>query len=153
MTTLGNLAFAPALDAASPLPPATTTGAVQGAPRLVLRLEGAAVLLAALVAYSQLGGSWGLFAALFLTPDLAFLGYLAGPRAGAIAYNAMHSYVGPVLLALLGSVVPGLLPLAVIWAGHVGFDRMLGYGLKYATGFRYTHLGQVGRAPRHAVRA
>jgi hypothetical protein len=27
---------------------------------------------------------------------------------------------------------------------HVGFDRMLGYGLKYGTGFGDTHLGRKG---------
>jgi hypothetical protein len=126
-------------------PSAQAAGAVSGAPRALLRLEGAGMLIAALMAYAQLGGGWGLFFALFLAPDLAFLGYLAGPRAGAVAYNATHSYVGPLLLALLGSAVPGLLPLALIWAGHVGFDRMLGYGLKYGAGFGYTHLGRIGR--------
>ena len=32
--------------------------------------------------------------------------------------------------------------------GEAFFDRMLGYGLKYATAFGATHLGQVGRAAR-----
>ena len=38
-----------------------------------------------------------------------------------------------------------LLPIALIWANHIGVDRLLGYGLKYADGFGWTHLGRVGR--------
>ena len=36
--------------------------------------------------------------------------------------------------------------LALIWIAHIGLDRALGYGLKYATGFGDTHLGRIGRA-------
>lgn len=73
------------------------------------------------------------------------LGYLVDRRAGAAAYNAAHGYLAPVALALAGVAYPALLPLAAIWVAHVGFDRMLGYGLKYPTAFADTHLGQVGR--------
>jgi hypothetical protein len=31
----------------------------------------------------------------------------------------------------------------LIWAGHIGFDRMLGYGLKYPTRFKDTHFEHV----------
>jgi hypothetical protein len=121
-------------------------GAV-GVPRLLLRLEGALVLGAALFAYARLGGSWTWFAILVLLPDLSLPGYLADPRTGAAAYNVRHSYLGPALLAaasvLLG--VPVLLFGAAIWSGHIGFDRMLGYGLKYGSAFGDTHLGRVGR--------
>lgn len=40
-----------------------------------------------------------------------------------------------------------LLAIAIIWAAHIAFDRAVGYGLKYETGFNDTHLGRVGRAP------
>lgn len=126
---------------------APVSGATRGVPRLLLRLEGAVALAAALVAFAHLGGRWGWFAALFLAPDLSLLGYLATPRVGAVAYNAAHSYVGPALLALaavwLGE--PSLLSGAAVWVAHVGFDRALGYGLKYASAFGDTHLGRVGR--------
>ena len=124
-------------------------GGVRGGPRLLLRLEGAVALAAALAAYAHLGGSWGWFAALFLVPDLSMLGYLAGPRLGAASYNAAHSYVGPALLALasLALSAPSLLLGVALWAAHVGFDRLLGYGLKYATAFGDTHLGRVGAKP------
>lgn len=86
------------------------------------------------------------FAALFLAPDVAFLGYLAGPRVGAAAYNTTHSTLGPLALAAIGVLyAPDAMPLALIWLAHIGFDRALGYGLKYGSAFADTHLGRVGR--------
>jgi hypothetical protein len=121
--------------------------AVSGAPRALLRLEAGVALAGSVVAYSMLGGHWGTFALLFLLPDLSLLGYLVGRRVGAACYNAAHSYLGPAALAALGasSGTHALLWLSSIWAAHVGFDRMLGYGLKYGTAFGDTHLGRVGR--------
>jgi hypothetical protein len=116
-------------------------GAVTGAPRVWLRLEGVVVLVLAALLYRRGGHSWLLFALLFLTPDLSFAGYLAGPRVGAWAYNVAHSYVGPALAAA-AAILTGRPPVAaLIWAAHVGFDRALGYGLKYPSGFATTHLG------------
>src|SRR5687767_10823332 len=120
-----------------------------GGVRILLRLEGLMLLAVALFLYSRTGASWGRFAALLLLPDLAFLAYLWGARAGALAYNATHSTLGPLVLgaaALTGLLPPSLLPLALIWAAHVGMDRALGYGLKYASAFGDTHLGRIGRA-------
>ena len=66
---------------------------------------------------------------------------------GAVVYNAAHSLVGPIALAIAGLLLPSLpaLALALIWVAHIGFDRLLGYGLKYAAGFGFTHLGRIGR--------
>ena len=36
----------------------------------------------------------------------------------------------------------------MIWCAHIGFDRALGYGLKSAAGFEFTHLGRIGRGAR-----
>ena len=126
----------------------TAAGQVTGGVRTLLRLEGLAVLSVAVAAYASFGDSWGLFAALFLLPDLAFIAYLAGPRRGAMAYNATHSCVGPLGLLAAGvlGAMPMLLAMALIWCAHIGFDRALGYGLKYAGGFNQTHLGTLGRA-------
>lgn len=128
----------------------TTTGSTTGGVQRLLRLEGAAALLLFAALYAKGGYGWGYFAACFLAPDLALLGYLRGPRTGAWFYNAAHSYVGPLALLGLGGIggqewaaMAGL-----VWASHIGFDRMLGYGLKYALGFSHTHLGQVGRPAR-----
>jgi hypothetical protein len=125
----------------------SASGATLGGVRIVLRLEGFVVLAAAVAGYTQLGAGWGAFAMLFLLPDLSFLGYLGGPRAGAIAYNTAHSYIGPVALLTLGFVgdMPAALALGLIWCAHIGFDRALGYGLKYGSEFGATHLGRIGR--------
>lgn len=125
-------------------------GAVQPPLRGVLRLEGAALLALAVLFYHQLDAGWWQFALLFFVPDLSFLGYLSGPRIGALAYNCAHSLIGPLSLAGLAQLTGhgDWTPLATIWAAHVGFDRMLGYGLKYGRGFGYTHLGRIGLAGR-----
>lgn len=122
--------------------------AAAGGVRGLLRLEGAVVLGVALAAYAQFGAGWGVFALWLLAPDLSLLGYLAGPRAGAALYNAAHSYVGPVLLLALGvfAALPWAVAGGLIWLTHIGLDRALGYGLKYAAGFAFTHLGRIGRA-------
>lgn len=128
--------------------------AVSGVPRIVLRTEGTTLLLTAVILYARTDDSWWLFAILFLAPDISFLGYLGGPRIGAIAYNAAHTLVGPLLLATAGMLLPVhiLIPLALIWVGHIGFDRLLGYGLKYEAGFDYTHLGRLRRTNGDAPR-
>ena len=123
--------------------PLSVSTPVTGAPRLWLRLEGLAVLLLALLLWARGGHSWGLLALLFLAPDLSFAGYLAGPRVGAAVYNAAHSYLGPIAAAALALLTGRPPVVALIWAAHVGFDRMLGYGLKYPTGFADTHLGRL----------
>ena len=124
-----------------------TSGAVAGGLRLVLQLEGLALFALSAGAYFWLVAPWWLFLILFLAPDLSFLAYLAGPAAGACAYNAAHSTIGPLALLAFGTLAgaPLAISLALIWAAHVGFDRALGYGLKYATAFGHTHLGRIGR--------
>lgn len=126
------------------------SGATRGAVRIVLRLEGLCVLIAAALAYSKFGLGWGSFALYFFAPDISFLGYLAGPRRGAICYNLAHSYSGAVVCLALGLVTPApaVLGAGIIWCAHIGFDRALGYGLKYSEGFGFTHLGRIGRLVR-----
>ena len=120
-------------------------GATTGAVRALLRLEGFVLLAASVAAYAQFGAGWGLFAACFLLPDLSFLAYLAGAKAGAAAYNAAHSSVGGIGLIAIGIVfaAPAFVTAGLVWTAHVGFDRALGYGLKYPSGFKDTHLQRV----------
>ena len=114
-------------------------------PKRLLHIEGLTVLLVACIAYREIGDSWGKFAALFLTPDLLMLGYLFGKKAGAQVYNAGHTYTAPFLLWIIVYFAhqPLLFPLCLIWVAHIGFDRFLGYGLKYNTEFKDTHLSRV----------
>jgi hypothetical protein len=111
-------------------------------PRLLLHLEGAAVLAVSVSAYHWSHGSWLLFVLLFLVPDLSMLGYVVNVRLGSLTYNTVHTYVGPLALAAYGFGLGHqmILRLSFIWIAHIGFDRMLGYGLKYPTRFKDTHL-------------
>ncbi len=123
---------------------------VTDTPRTWLRLEGLAVLALSIVLYAQTDRSWWLFVLLFLVPDLSMLGYVRGPQLGALIYNIVHTYALPALLGAVGvlSAQAWIIGLALIWTAHIGFDRMVGYGLKYRDGFAHTHLGMIGRERR-----
>ena len=133
---------------AEPLPPSRTSSIA-----LLLRLEGLVVAVATAVLYAHNGMSWWLFAALWLAPDLSMLGYLGRPCRAARIYNAFHTYVGPGVLLLSAYLLHAytLFPVALIWANHIGVDRLLGFGLKYGNGFGWTHLGLVGKASRNVA--
>jgi Domain of unknown function (DUF4260) len=125
----------------------TDTGTVTGGLRTLLRLEGLALFAGMTLLYAVWGGSWWVYALVFLAPDLSFAAYLAGPRVGAIIYNAAHSYMAPMALMTtgFGTNSPLTLSIAMIWLAHIGIDRALGYGLKYSAGFGFTHLGRIGK--------
>ena len=114
-------------------------------PRTLLRLEGLAVLVGALVLYFHADFGWVLMVVLILAPDLSFAGYAFGPRPGAVAYDALHTEVFPIVLGTV-SIAAGAevaTTIALIWLAHIGADRLLGYGLKYPTAFKDTHLQRV----------
>lgn len=123
-------------------------GAVRSAPRALLRLEGLAVFGGSVLAYAWGGHSWWWFGGLFLVPDISMMAYLVNVRIGAAVYNLLHTLTCAALLAGAGLLLGNgfLLAIAIIWSAHIGFDRMLGYGLKYATSFGDTHLGYLGAA-------
>lgn len=123
-------------------------GVVTGNIRSILRLEGVAIFLFSLMAYEFMGFPWGFFVLVFFIPDLSLLAYFHSPKVGAIAYNIMHSYILPLMLFAYGFFVssPIATQLAIIWIAHIGFDRALGFGLKYERGFRYTHFGKLGHS-------
>ncbi len=113
----------------------------------ILRFDGLAIAALTALLYAHTGASWWMFALLWLVPDLSMLGYLAGPFWGARVYNAVHAYATPATLAacaLLLGATP-LLPFALIWGNHIAVDRLLGYGLKYPSGFKDTHLSELGK--------
>ena len=114
-------------------------------PKLLLHLEGLAVLTIAGFAYHRMGASWIEFAVLFLAPDISMAGYFFGRKTGAVVYDAAHTYLAPFLLAAIAYLAgaPSVLPMALIWCAHIGFDRLLGYGLKYETEFKDTHLNRL----------
>lgn len=111
-------------------------------PRTFLRVEGLAVLGVALGGYFALDGPLWLLAVLALAPDLSMVGYLAGPRVGSLGYNVVHTYSLPLALGAFGffTDAPVALLVALVWAAHIGVDRLAGFGLKFDSGFRDTHL-------------
>jgi hypothetical protein len=120
---------------------------VSGGPLFWLRLEGTIVFVLSILLYAHIGASWWRFALLLLAPDVVMAGYWLGARWGAVLYNLGHSYVAPLLLAIF-AIMAGkgaLLSYLLIWTAHIGMDRALGYGLKYASGFKHTHLGWSGK--------
>ncbi len=116
--------------------------------KILLKLEELAELLAATVVFAQLPYAWWWLPALFLLPDLGMLGYLVGPRAGAFSYNLLHHKAVALAAGAAGwwLAQPLLLLAGSILLFHAAFDRLLGYGLKYGTSFRETHLGRIGTA-------
>lgn len=119
----------------------------QTQPRLnmFLQVEGLAIFLGALAAYYLVGGIWWLFLLLFLLPDLAMVGYLVNTEVGARSYNVIHLYILPLALAGVGLALESeiIMQVAIIWVAHIGIDRAIGYGLKYPTEFKDTHLQRV----------
>ena len=114
-------------------------------PTVLLRVEGGVLLALSVLLYSLNGEGWLVFVLLLLAPDLSALGYLAGPRVGAAVYNAFHTYALSAALAAFGLLGGGsvVVAVALIWFAHIAMDRLLGYGLKYPTGFKDTHLGRL----------
>jgi hypothetical protein len=115
------------------------------APRVLLRVEGLAIAVAAIALYFHADYPWWLLVVLVLAPDLSMVGYLAGPAIGALAYDVAHTYTWPIVLVAVGVIadVELAIELGLIWFAHIGVDRAIGYGLKYPTGFKDTHLQRV----------
>lgn len=113
--------------------------------RNLLKLEEFAMLVLGMVAFSFLPYAWWWFLVLFLAPDIGMIGYIFGDKSGAATYNLMHHKGLAIGIALGGILLvnPILQLIGIILFSHACFDRMLGYGLKYDRGFKYTHLGKI----------
>ncbi len=138
---------------AKPSPNGKSPGGAEGGVRTLLRVEGAALFAASVIAYAAwVGAPWWFFAVLFLAPDLSFLAFIGGRRVGAMAYNAAHATIGPIVVVLAGlsTANPWVTGAGLVWAAHIGIDRALGYGLRYPHSFERTHLGPVGSLKKAA---
>ena len=121
-------------------------------PKLWLRLDGLVLFLATIVGFHQTHQRWWVYLALLFLPDIFMIGYLKNSKLGALLYNLGHSYFVPGLVSFIGWHWhrPFTLATGLIWLGHVGWDRFFGYGLKYDSDFKHTHLGDLNRPKSHA---
>lgn len=116
--------------------------------KAIIQMEELAMLGISMYALYVLKAEWWIYPLLILAPDISMLGYVAGNKTGAISYNLFHHKAIAIVLFLIGFINQNY-PLEItglILFGHSSMDRMLGYGLKYFTGFQFTHLAQTGRA-------
>ena len=115
--------------------------------KTTLKIEELVMLLLGIYVFGFLYFEWWWFLVLFFLPDIGMLGYALGNRAGAFFYNLFHHKGLAILIYLAGfSFLNEILQLlGVILFSHASFDRLLGYGLKYEKGFKFTHLGEIGK--------
>ncbi|MBY0098209.1 DUF4260 domain-containing protein [Mesobacillus maritimus] len=113
--------------------------------KIMLHIEGLAVFVLSVYLYSENEYSWGMFLLLLLAPDISMIGYLINSKVGAKCYNLFHTYSLSITIVIVGLLLSNQLVLAVglIWSAHIGMDRAIGYGLKYTTNFKDTHLNRV----------
>ena len=112
-----------------------------------LKLEELAMLLLGIFLFSQLNLSWWWFIGLFLTPDLGMLGYLINTKVGAFTYNLFHHKFVAIAIFFFGIFITSEIVqmIGILLFSHASFDRIFGYGLKYEKGFKFTHLGEIGK--------
>lgn len=86
---------------------------------------------------------------LFFTPDIGMLGYLVNTKVGALSYNIFHHKGLALAIAFTGYYLHNdvLTATGILLFAHSAFDRMLGYGLKFADSFKHTHLGSPEKNP------
>ncbi len=115
--------------------------------KTTIQLEEIAMLGLGIYLFSLLSYPWWVFLVLFLAPDIGMIGYLLNNKIGALSYNIFHHKGIAILVYIAGIYVSNdILQLSgIILFAHSAFDRILGYGLKYEKGFKFTHLGEIGK--------
>jgi len=113
----------------------------------LLKIEEIALLGLSIFLFNQTPFSWWWFPALILLPDLSMMGYVSGPKTGALLYNFFHHKAVAIIVICLGGYLSNdWLSLAgIILLGHSSMDRIFGYGLKYTDDFKHTSLGWIGK--------
>jgi len=112
----------------------------------ILHVEGLAISLTSFyILFFYMGVTWWLMPVFLLGPDISMLGYLHNKRTGANLYNLGHTFAVAIPLTLLGVLAASdpLFITGLILTGHIGMDRFFGFGLKYPTHFKETHMGRV----------
>ncbi|PEP91021.1 hypothetical protein CN582_28215 [Bacillus wiedmannii] len=111
----------------------------------IVHFEGLVVFVATIYAYSIYEFSWIIFWIFLLALDLSMLAYGINNRVGAKIYNICHTYIISILIAIIGVYfkIDTVIMIGLIWTAHIGMDRMFGYGLKYETDFKDTHIQRL----------
>ncbi len=111
-----------------------------------IRIEELLMFLASAFILYTMGEPWWIYLLLLIGPDISMIGYAAGNKAGAMLYNLFHHKGVALAVAFSGYGLDNsmLLISGVILFGHSSMDRFFGYGLKYTSGFKNTHLGTIG---------
>lgn len=115
--------------------------------KTVIKLEELGLFILGIYLFSLLNYQWWWFPALILAPDLSMFGYIINTKTGAFSYNLFHHRGVAVLVYILGCYlrIEIVQLMGIILFSHAAMDRIFGYGLKYETGFKYTHLGEIGK--------
>ncbi|HMI77374.1 MAG TPA: DUF4260 domain-containing protein [Ferruginibacter sp.] len=115
--------------------------------KLTLKLEELAMLIVTICYLYAMGYAWWSYLLLALAPDISMLGYVAGNKAGAFCYNLFHHKGIAIACFMIGLLydIDVLVLIGIILFGHSSMDRFFGYGLKYEEGFKFTHLGSIGK--------
>lgn len=121
--------------------------------KTLVSLEEAAQFALSIVLFAKLPFVWWIYPALLLLPDVSMIGYAVNNTVGAFSYNLFHHKATAILIGLAGLLLANdlLLLTGVILFGHSSMDRMMGYGLKYNKGFKFTHLGQLNPPRQHTM--
>ncbi|HDR7966296.1 DUF4260 domain-containing protein [Bacillus pacificus] len=111
----------------------------------IVHFEGLVVFLATIYTYSLYEFSWIIFWVFLLAPDLSMLAYGINNQVGANIYNLFHTYIISILIVIIGVYfkIDIVIIIGLIWTAHIGMDRMFGYGLKYETDFKDTHIQRL----------
>ncbi|MGH7202954.1 MAG: DUF4260 domain-containing protein [Candidatus Levyibacteriota bacterium] len=111
----------------------------------ILHIEGLVFFLTALFLYQQIHGNWWVFLLFLFAPDISMVGYLKNRKIGALFYNLIHNYILSFALIGIGLWLKNVIgsEVGIILLAHVGLDRLLGFGLKYTTDFKETHMQRL----------
>ena len=112
-----------------------------------IRLEELSMMALCLYGLYFFNAAWWYYPLLFLGPDISMLGYLAGNKTGAWIYNLFHHKAIAVMVFIAGITIEHqvLMLSGIVLFGHSSMDRFFGYGLKLNDGFKFTHLGKIGK--------
>lgn len=120
-------------------------------PKLIIKLENLAVFFLSvyLILITPDNGfflqNWYLIILIWLSIDLSMIGYFINKKLGSIIYNLIHNYLLALFIIIFGNYAgsPNLIVVGYILLSHVSLDRFLGFGLKYPSDFKDTHIQKL----------